>query len=273
MKLKLFEHKMMNSPTLLIISGSKSAKTAHVIFIQNTISEQKNKMLQSQKAVLKQLVDYYNKLNRKNRLEIVLNTGTKPTTLTTTQLNSLTLQRSESDLLKSLAKVDYNSAKGLDLPTSRKLVVLIDSQLPADAKESLETISKETSADILLVVFGDDVMSSYEMKELKESFNVMEVSDRDIADSLNNNNNNGDVDGDGDSSEIPLRIVDRLKSMYLFVKSFFINSLFLMTLFLKLREFFSNTPTNFNASFFKKELIVSKKLGAFVADFVMKYCR
>ena len=129
--------------------------------------------------------------------------------LTSTEVERLTLQKSESGLEKAVeVALNVNWDRGL----KRELVVLMDSRPSPKALELLRNFSSTKVGDVLLVLFGDDVISSYEVNELKKTFKILLVKNTD-SDLLLKNLDDG-VDGEESRSQIPLRIIDIVKSTY-----------------------------------------------------------
>ena len=111
----------------------------------------------------------------------------------------------EPDLKKAIRVAQFNWDY-----RSRKLVLLMDSR---PSEELLRSIpSGGEGADVILVVFGEDVISSYEMKELEKKFKVLVVKDDDLV-STDKDGDSGRGIGGGD--QVPLDVVDTVKSMHL----------------------------------------------------------
>ena len=178
----------------------KSDQGTHVIVLQSAISPRKENVFKYQKRILKELVSRYNTNSNKNRVEIVLNTDQrKPLKLTSTVVDRLTLQTMQPDLEKANDVAQFS----LDHPL-RKLVILMDSR---PSEKLLRLLPSGGLTDVFLVLFGDDVLSSYEIKELEKKFKVVVVKDDDLV------TRDPDDDGVVDRfNQVPLEVVDAVKS-------------------------------------------------------------
>ena len=111
----------------------------------------------------------------------------------------------EPDLKNAIEMAQFNKDY-----RSRKLILLMDSR---PSEELLRLIpSGGEGIDVILVVFGEHVISSYEITELEKKFKVLVVKDDDLV-----STDKGSVNPDGivGGDQVPLDVVDAVKSMHL----------------------------------------------------------